>query len=140
VPCRPERRQRDRAPGRIGIVFELHRLRSERLGGAEIAGPVASVPRSIATLDATVTPPSGSGRPSSAAAVASAHRSAAACSPESSASHARARQSRGSLATVPDGRASSQRIIVALRPVCSHAFHDRAIRSAAAVSCPPASM
>ena len=48
-------------------------------------------------------PPSGRARPSSAAAVASAHRAAATGSPESRASHARARHSRGSLMTSSRG-------------------------------------
>ena len=115
-------------------------LRAELLGGREIAGPVGqrraqhrhAGRRRGAALDEAA-------RRRSAAAVASAQRSAAACSPESSASQARARHSRGSLVTSSAGSASSQRITVAPRPVCSQAFHDRAIRSAANASWPAAS-
>ena len=45
---------------------------------------------------------------------------------------ARARHSRGSPSTTASGRVSSHRATVALRPVCSHAFQDEAMRSAAA--------
>ena len=139
VPRRSECRQRHGPPGRSGRLSSSTASAPSCLGGSEIAGPVGQVARSIATLDATVAPPSSSGRPSSAAAVASAHRSAAACSPESQASQARARHSRGSLVTSSSGRASSQRTTVALRPRCSAPFHDAAIRSAASASWPAAS-
>ena len=81
-------------------------------------------------------PPSGNARPSSAAAVASAQRAAATGSPESRASHARARHSRGSPVTTSGASASSQRRTVAPRPLCSDAFHDVATRSAASASRP----
>ena len=83
-------------------------------------------------------PPSGSARPSSAAAVASAQRPAAIGSPESRASHARARHSRGSLVTTSGDSASSQRSTVAPRPLCREPFHDVATRSAAAAPRPAA--
>ena len=112
--------------------LELDRLRSDRLGSGEVARPIGQ--RRAQHRDARGhrraalqerPPVVGRGR---RVRPALGGRGLAGVE----ASQARARQSRGSPSTRLSGSASSQRATVALRPVCSAAFQDAAIRSAAA--------